>query len=324
MSSAPQPLGEEIVDPAEAAQTADFIEFLKTASAHRYPTGIVKRFNQARAAGCVQAELSVLDSLPEEHRVGLFSEARTYQAWIRFASASSQTDREKDVRGMAIKVSGASGANLTAGETTQDFVLNSHPVLVAGNSADFFALLKAIEAGGLQRALFFLRHPKSALIGLQARQNPTCHLDIPYWSTTPYLFGQGRAVKYIVRPCSPSTSPKPAGLTDTYLHDALRSRLQQSDACFDLMIQFQTDSQTMPIEDATVEWKEAASAYHPVARIRIPRQDIDDPARTRLCEEVGFNPWYCLAEHRPLGSINRARRDIYRAMADFRHQRAAP
>jgi hypothetical protein len=271
----------------------------------------------------VHAEFTVLDGLPKEHRVGLFSEARTYQAWIRFASASSQTDREKDVRGMAIKVSGVSGDNLTAGETTQDFVLNSHPVLVAGNSTDFFALLKAIEAGGLQRALYFIAHPKSALIGLQARQNPTSHLDIPYWSTTPYLFGQGRAVKYIARPCSQTTSPKPATLTDTYLHDALRTHLQQSDACFDLMIQFQTDSRTMPIEDATVEWKESASAYHPVARIRIPRQDIEDPDRTRLCEDVGFNPWYCLTAHRPLGSLNRARRDIYRAMADFRHQRAA-
>ena len=224
---------------------------------------------------------------------------------------------------MAIKMSGVPGNNLTVGETTQDFVLNSHPVLVAGNASDFFALLTANEAGGFQRALYFITHPKSALIGLQSRQNPTCHLDIPYWSTTPYLFGQGRAVKYIARPCSQTTSPKPAALTDTYLHDAMRAHLQQFDACFDLMIQLQTDSRTMPIEDATVEWKEAASAYHPVARIRIPRQDIDDPGRARLCEEVGFNPWYCLPEHRPLGSLNRARREIYRAMTDFRHQRSA-
>ena len=322
MPSAAQSLAEETVDPAEAAQTAEFIEFLKTASARRYPAGVVRRFNQARAAGCVQAEFTVPDGLPKEHRVGLFAAARTYQAWIRFASASSQTDREKDLRGMSIKVAGVSGDNLTAGETTQDFVLNSHPVLVAANAIDFFALLKANEAGGLQRALYFIAHPKSALIGLQARQNPTCHLDIPYWSTTPYLFGQGRAVKYIARPCSQTRSPKPATLTDTYLHDALRAHLQRFDACFDLMIQFQTDSRTMPIEDATVEWKESASAYRPVARIHIPRQEIEDPDRARLCEDAGFNPWNCLADHRPLGSLNRARRDIYRAMADFRHQRA--
>jgi len=324
MATAGHPLAEETVDPHETAETADFIEFLKRASAQRYPTGIVRRFNQARAAGCVQAEFTVLDTLPKEHRVGVFSEPRTYQAWIRFASASSQTDREKDVRGMSIKLSGVSGDNLTAGETRQDFVLNSHPVLVAANSKDFFALLKAMEAGGAQRALYFIAHPRSALIGLQSRQNQTSHLDIPYWSTTPYLFGQGRAVKYIARPCSQTKSAKPSTLTDTYMHDALRAHLQRSDACFDFMIQFQTDSRTMPIEDATVEWKERDSTYHPVARIHIPKQDIEDPGRTKLCEEAGFNPWNCLTEHRPLGSLNRARREIYRAMAEFRHRRAAP
>ena len=36
----------------------------------------------------------------------------------------------------------------------------------------------------------------------------------------------------------------------------------------------------MPIEDATVEWKESDSPYHAVARIRIPQQDVGD-AETR-------------------------------------------
>src|ERR1700716_3707053 len=117
---------------------------------------------------------------------------------------------------MSIKMSGVPGDHLTAGEGRQDFVLNSHPVLVAGNAKDFFDLLRSMEAGGLQRALYFIVHPRSALIGLQARQNPTSHLDIAYWSTTPYLFGQGRAVKYIVRPCSQTNSAQPSALTDTY------------------------------------------------------------------------------------------------------------
>jgi hypothetical protein len=169
--------------------------------------------------------------------------------------------------------------------------------------------------------LYFIAHPRSALIGLQSRQNPTSHLDIPYWSTTPYLFGQGRAVKYIARPCSQTKSAKPSTLTDTYLHDALRTHLQRSDACFDFMIQFQTDSRTMPIEDAMVEWKERDSPYWPVARIRIPPQQITSPEREDKCEQVAFNPWNCLVDHRPLGSMNRARRDIYRAMAEFRDER---
>src|SRR4029453_19684687 len=76
-------------------------------------------------------------------------------------------------------------------------------------------------------------------------------------------------------------STMPAELTDHYLRDALRAHLAQEDACFDFMIQFQVDSHRMPIEDASVEWKEEESPYRPVARIRIPRQRIDDDVRVR-------------------------------------------
>ena len=61
---------------------------------------------------------------------------------IRFANASSQSDREKDVRGMSIRISGVAGENLTPGESRQDFVLNSHPVMVAANTKDFMELLQ--------------------------------------------------------------------------------------------------------------------------------------------------------------------------------------
>ncbi len=109
----------------------------------------------------------------------------------------------------------------------------------------------------------------------------------------------------------------PATLTDTYLRDAMRARLDEAEATFDFMIQFQVDSRRTPIEDATVEWKEKDSPYHRVAQIRIPRQRFEDAGRMTRCEQVAFNPWHCLAEHRPLGSMNRARREIYQAMADF-------
>jgi hypothetical protein len=203
-------------------------------------------------------------------------------------------------------------------------VLNSHPVMVAANTRGFLELLKALEGNGLTRALYFLSHPKSARIGLEARRNPTCHLDIPYWSTTPYLFGENRAVKYIARPSSATKSALPPRLTDEYLHDALKAHLLKSEASFDFLIQLQRDERTTPIEDATVEWKEGDSPYIPVARIKIPMQDVDGSSRPQRCEEVAFNPWNCLAEHRPLGSLNRARKAIYPALAGLRQQRGSP
>jgi catalase len=316
-------IAEETLQPDEAGTVADFIDFMETISARRHASGTMKRFNQGRAAGCVQAEFTVLDTLRPEHRVGLFAQPRTYAAWIRFANASSQSDRDKDVRGMSIKVLDVAGENLTPGESTQDFVMNSHPVMVAPNTKEFLAVLKALEAGGFQQARYFLTHPKAALIGARARQNPSCHLDIPYWSTTPYLFGPGRAVKYHVRPSSGTSSRKPEPLTDTYLTDALKGRLAASDASFEFTVQFQTDARTMPIEDATVEWNERQSPYVPVARIRIPRQVVNEAQAQSRCETTAFNPWNALPAHRPLGSMNRARKEIYRVMAAFRAKRSA-
>jgi hypothetical protein len=313
-------LVDETVSPEEAALTAEFIAFLKEASARRHPTGPIRRFNQGRHTACVEAEFTVRDDLPAPHRVGLFARAATYRAFIRFANATSGTDEEKDVRGMSISLADVPGMNLTPGEARQDFVLNSHPVMMAPDAREFLALLRANEAGGLRRILYFASHPKAARIAFASRQNPSSHLDIPFWSTTPYLFGQGRAVKYIARPCSERTSQLPAKLTSSYLHDALSTHLAQAEACFDFLVQFHVDGDRTPIEDASVEWNEPE---HRVARITIPRQRVDDPARASACEDTAFNPWHCLAEHRPLGSMNRARREIYRALSEYRRAAAA-
>lgn len=321
MSTSTSALAEEVVSPNETELTAEFTAFLKAVSLRRAGDGPVRRFNQGRHSGCVEAEFVVRDDLPDHLRVGLFAVPRTYRAFIRFANATSATDRDRDGRGMSVKLADVPGPNLTEGSTTQDFVLNSHPVMVAPNTKEFLALLQAIEAGRLQTALFFARRPRLLRIGLASQGRPTSHLDINYWSTTPYLFGQGRAVKYIARPRSDRTSPMPGTLTDNYLRDALRKHLAEAEAAFDFMIQFQVDSRRMPIEDATIEWDQQESPYVPVAHIRIPRQDIDDADRTKRCEEAAFNPWNGLPEHRPLGSLNRARRQIYRSLAQLRRER---
>jgi len=315
-------LAREVISPDEPSVTADFIAFLKSASAARHPTGTIRRFNQARASGCVEAEFNVVTGLADELKVGLFEEPRRYSAWIRFANATSASDREKDVRGMSIKVRGVPGDNLMPGIDVQDFVLNSHPVMMVPGPGEFLELLRAVEAGGWRRASYFLAHPRAARIAFASRQQPSSHLDIPYWSTTPYLFGDGRAVKYIVRPVS-RAHHRPPTVTDTYLHDELNRRLATEDVALDFYVQLQRDARTMPIEDASAEWSERDSPYARVAEVRIPRQSIDVPGREQVCERTAFNPWHALAAHRPLGAMNRVRRAIYEAMQDFRESHAA-
>jgi hypothetical protein len=316
----PGRLAEETIAADEATTIAEFIAFLQQSSAGRprAPGAPIGRFNQARAAGCVEAEFEVPADLPAALKVGLFAQPGTYPARVRFANATSSSDRERDIRGMSIKVLGVPGENLTPGVGDQDFVLNSHPVMMAADAKSFLELLQANEAGGLRRILYFVSHPKAAGIARAAQQQHTCHLDIPYWSATPYLLGEGRAVKYRMRPApGQRSSPAPTG-TASYLTDALRIRLAAGEAVFQLAVQLQTDSARMPIEDASVEWPADAAPFQTVATLRIPAQRFDSPEQVARCEAISFNPWHALVPHRPLGSMNRARRAIYEALAAFR------
>ena len=72
----------------------------------------------------------------------------------------------------------------------------------------------------------------------------------------------------------------------------------------------------MPVEDTSVEWDEEVSKPIPVATLTIGMQDVDSPdgrALAEECEAMAFSPWNALAEHRPLGGINRLRQAVYLA-----------
>jgi len=77
----------------------------------------------------------------------------------------------------------------------------------------------------------------------------------------------------------------------------------------------------MPIEDASVVWPEAESPYRTVARLTVPPQPAWSEARAWQVEDgLAFNPWNRLAAHRPLGSLNRIRREAYPEGARFRER----
>ena len=131
-------LREETVSPDEAGG-AEFITFLTAASAKRHPTGAGSAFQSGQAGG-VSMPVHRARRPALRPACGPFREPRTYPARIRFANANSSSDKRQDTRGMSIKVSGAGGRNLTEGESTLDFILNSYPVMMVGNEE--FRLLR--------------------------------------------------------------------------------------------------------------------------------------------------------------------------------------
>ncbi len=74
----------------------------------------------------------------------------------------------------------------------------------------------------------------------------------------------------------------------------------------------------MLIENSTGEWD---SPFIKMATIRFPRQVFNSPEHLQFSENLSFNPFHCLPEHRPLGGINRCRKIMYEALAAFRLER---
>jgi hypothetical protein len=103
---------------------------------------------------------------------------------------------------------------------------------------------------------------------------------------------------------------------------ALEETLRSQEVLFEFQVQLRTSAQTMPIEDATVEWPESESPYRTVAHLLLPRQEIAALRQQASYQNLAFNVWHALAAHRPLGGINRVRRWAYGLSSAWRQQQA--
>jgi hypothetical protein len=87
---------------------------------------------------------------------------------------------------------------------------------------------------------------------------------------------------------------------------------------FDFLVQIQTDPWRMPIENASVRWPERLSPPVPAAILRLPPQKFDSAAQLAFAQNLSYNPWHSVPEHRPLGNQNRGRRRIYQELSRLR------
>jgi len=283
-----------------------------------------------KAHGLVKAEFIVEPNLPAAYRLGVFAQAKTFSAWIRFSNGAPKAaaDSKNDVRGIAIKLMGVPGEKVMAAEKdagTQDFLLCNHPVFFIRSVSDYKVFLAAVNGGnplpffiGL-RPWHFRLHEAITLFRALFKKVAS-PLAIRYWSQTPYSLGS-RAVKYSVKPSAGYRAP--LGKIDkadaNYLRHTMAAELGASDVCLDFMVQLQGSPKAMPVEDPTILWDERQSPFVKVATIRIPRQVFDTAEQNQLAEDLSFTPWHTLPEHAPLGGINRVRRVVYELISRLRH-----
>ena len=277
--------------------------------------------NPRKPHGCLKGHFQVISNLEPALRTALFSPGASYPAWISFwADDERKSDSEPTLQHAAIKLTEVDGEKFTGPEAEHDLFFSSHPVFPF---ADVETYAEALEAISQDRQTSFFFNPLRP--GLQAfqiykamREQHRDLLAIRWWSVFPHKYGPERAVKFSLRPCVDAMTKRSnygAGMNAGFLRERLIETTGSAPTCLEFMVQFQTDPETMPIENPAVHWDETVAPYIPIARLAIPAQS--PPAeQDETCDSLAFNPWRALPAHQPLGGINRARRRIFAAFAN--------
>jgi hypothetical protein len=317
-------LCQEVPVPGEDAITTEIKDAMSRYTEREYQGRIAERAGNTKTYGVVRGEFRVLDNIPANYKHGIFANAKTHPAWIRFGGpgpASPPDIADSGILSIGIKLMGVPGEKLLDDEkATQDFTGISCPTFTTPNIVENLKLQKLIYAR--TPVFYFIKPLDSHLLdmtmqGIYARMNRS-PLEVRYWSCVPYLLGEGQAMKYSVSPCSNHKTKIPWNPPDDWLRQSMAMTLSNTYAEFDFSIQLQTNVKRMPIEDASIEWPERLSPFVPVAKIVIPKQEFRSPAQDKFARELSFNPWHCIAEHRPLGNQNRARYLIYSELSRLR------
>lgn len=307
----------------------------------KYKHGI--RDAHAKSHGILRGEMKVYSDLPEHLRQGLFATPTTYPVIARVSSThpAIRPDKIRGVRAVALKVLNVEGERLSPdGVHTQDFVLVNHSEFPYADAQDYYKkgmpaarvlarlpdtalwvlteVLAAVQrvlalfGGRLPGALTLFTEPNNLVLG------ETFH------SAAPLRYGKYVAKLSLV-PYSKSVRrlqgrllPRNAG-PDVH-REMVTNFFCVNSAEYEVRAQLCTNSEAMPIEDATVPWSEEASRPQGVARITFPIQHSDGVYRRAFGDDVlSFNSWRGLVAHRPLGSINRLKKRVYDASSDYRH-----
>ncbi|OUJ67767.1 catalase family protein [Hymenobacter crusticola] len=298
----------------------------------------------AKTHGILRGELHVYPNLAAHLAQGMFQEPKTYPVILRLSSAPNtiDPDTQPSVKGLAVKIIGVAGQKFLpdqADEVTQDFLLVNDTIIPTGDIKSYHDMQlrqeKVIanapevvtslitQAGTLvNQALDAVGIKKE--VPLVVPPHPNNHILGETFTTLGAIrFGEYVA-KIGVAPLSGNVQAlagEQVKITEAGgWRDLVVDFFRTQGAEYELRAQLCSDLATMPVEDASVDWPQDQSPYQTLGKIVIPAQDTFSPARRVFAEDVlSFNPFHCLPEHRPLGSINRARIKAYETSTAYRH-----
>jgi hypothetical protein len=270
----------------------------------------------------------------------MFATPRTYPIIVRLSTAFGEirSDRVRRPRGMAIKVLGVSGPKALTDDksSNQDFLLVNHKSYFSGaaaylNAQRIFEVQPNFPDFAI-RALGFVSRmlvkPKSAGVPIPMLANALADPGANIIGETFYSEAALRFGDYVARLAAAPVSDAARALTgqpayhddDELLHSVVEF-FSKNSAEYELRAQLCVDLKRTPVEDSSIDWPEDIAPFQPLAKIVLPSQAANSQARRAYVDDVlSFTPWRCLADHQPLGSIMRLRKDAYRTSSVFRHE----
>ena len=292
--------------------------------------GSTSRALHAKQHAGLRAELEVLE-VPEHLRVAVFAKPKKYQAYVRFSNGSgaSVSDKQPDLRGIAIKLLDVPGKKLIPGmedESTQDLLFLNAPFLAFRTVEEFVFFMQASTTPALL-PLRLIGHFGFSAFGLikrllaSARAVPSLATET-YFTVAPIRFGD-YAARLSLSPAQKNAGAQPSA----NLREEIEGRVRKAPLAWDLRAQLFVSDDKTPIEDTSVPWSEADSPLIPLAKLTIPVQNpASDEGKKlfELVETLAFDPWHACVELRPLGAAMRARSPAYRESQKARQAAKEP
>ena len=316
---APSTSWKETVTPGEADRYASYAAVFAEIQNRKSAPDDAGRALHRKQLTAAQGTFEVLDGLPEFAQHGLFATPGVYEAWIRLSNGGMDKARDSmpDIRGFAFKVLGVQGDSALANgpAKSQDFLLINQEAFAFAGSADFVDFVSAASHGNGPLLNFLFK--RYGILGGSARLGRMlktvarpfgCFATEPLFSAVPMACGP-YAVRVRLEPAAANGASSPNAKADWGA--AFCAKLAGQALHWDLQLQPYTSEALTPIEDASVNWP---TPYMTVARLMLPAQDgnsAEGRAFANSAEAAVFDPWQALAEHRPLGDVQRARKVVY-------------
>ena len=322
--------------------------------------GRMVRDAHAKGYGLARAEFEILSGMPNEYAQGIYAKPGRHEAMVRFSNGTNHVGSDRflgPIVGIGLKIFGIEGKTLLEDEPdshTFDYALIDYPVFFA-NTLKHYVFIQSLFANigiappadltpaakqkAIHQFLYAWVTGKGTLppeewaweelgVFLQLAQKiqekyPNLLLST-YWTMGAVRHGDYVA-KVRVAPVQSFADRVERRVLDPdaaeqVFRPALVAELRERPYEFDLQVQLCTDLAQMPVEKTTVRWPESLSPFVTVAKLRLPQQEMGGEDNFERMDKTSMTAWRVTEQHRPLGNIMRARKEVYRQSSILRHQ----